>query len=230
MREASRTCNYCGSPIATVRCWRCLMMNVPEAMHCMGCGAELGIVPFHDEQSSDWPCPQCRAHHLDAFSCDDGTFFDCARCGGQFVPHVVLQSLVQRHQRVACVQNSRLRPNNPLQERVAYRPCPSCRELMHRRNFGLVSGIIVDVCSVHGSWFDVGELARILAFVGQGGIESGQVAKAQMERIRAAPIHSHGGRGPSVGGLSFSDDTLTWEDMREAGLAFARWIQDAFRR
>lgn len=228
MREASRTCNYCGSPIATVRCWRCLMMNVPEAFHCIGCGAELGLVPIHDEKSSDWPCPQCRTKHLDAFSCDDGTFFDCSRCGGQFVPHAVLQSMVQRHERTLCVPGSRLRPSNPLQERVTYRPCPSCGELMHRRNFGHISGIIIDVCTVHGSWFDVGELSRILAFVGQGGLQSGQAVKAKEERVRTGPLQTRDSFG-SPAGLTL-DERLTWEDMRETGLAFARWIQDTFRR
>jgi Zn-finger nucleic acid-binding protein len=41
---------------------------------------------------------------------------------------------------------------------------------MQRRNFGKTSGVIVDVCAQHGTWFDPGELSRVLAFVEAGGL------------------------------------------------------------
>ena len=53
---------------------------------------------------------------------------------------------------------------------VRYVACPVCRALMNRRNFGGVSGVIVDVCAKHGTWFDRGELPRVLAFVESGGL------------------------------------------------------------
>ena len=42
---------------------------------------------------------------------------------------------------------------------------------MNRVNFGKVSGVIVDVCKVHGTWFDPGELTRVVAFAAAGGLE-----------------------------------------------------------
>ena len=36
---------------------------------------------------------------------------------------------------------------------------------MRRINFGRRSGVIVDVCNAHGTWFDPGELAAVLRFV-----------------------------------------------------------------
>jgi Zn-finger nucleic acid-binding protein len=42
---------------------------------------------------------------------------------------------------------------------------------MNRKNFAEVSGVIVDVCKKHGTWFDLGELPRVLAFVAAGGLE-----------------------------------------------------------
>ena len=51
VREAARVCNYCQTPIATIRCSNCLTMNVPEAQHCMSCGAELGLEPINVEQA-----------------------------------------------------------------------------------------------------------------------------------------------------------------------------------
>ncbi len=36
----------------------------------------------------------------------------------------------------------------------AYRPCPVCTRLMNRVNFGRRSGVLIDRCRAHGSWFD----------------------------------------------------------------------------
>lgn len=41
---------------------------------------------------------------------------------------------------------------------------------MNRVNFGRRSGVIVDVCRAHGTWFDAGELVAALEFVAQGGL------------------------------------------------------------
>jgi hypothetical protein len=38
-------------------------------------------------------------------------------------------------------------------------------------NFGKRSGVVVDACRDHGTWFDAGELAAVLDFVRAGGIE-----------------------------------------------------------
>jgi Zn-finger nucleic acid-binding protein len=43
---------------------------------------------------------------------------------------------------------------------------------MTRMNFGRHSGIVVDVCRSHGTWFDRGELDAVLEFVRAGGIET----------------------------------------------------------
>jgi Zn-finger nucleic acid-binding protein len=43
---------------------------------------------------------------------------------------------------------------------------------MNRMNFGIRSGIVLDVCRAHGTWFDGGELGAVLDFVREGGIES----------------------------------------------------------
>src|SRR6185295_4778946 len=53
---------------------------------------------------------------------------------------------------------------------VRYVRCPQCNELMHRLNFAHCSGVIVDVCRAHGSWFDANELHRIVHFIRAGGL------------------------------------------------------------
>jgi hypothetical protein len=42
---------------------------------------------------------------------------------------------------------------------------------MARMNFGHHSGILVDTCREHGTWFDQGELDATLEFVRAGGLE-----------------------------------------------------------
>ena len=54
---------------------------------------------------------------------------------------------------------------------VRYISCPVCGKLMNRKAFGRISGVVVDVCKTHGVWFDAGELAEVIRFVEQGGLE-----------------------------------------------------------
>jgi Zn-finger nucleic acid-binding protein len=48
---------------------------------------------------------------------------------------------------------------------VTYLPCPACEQLMNRINFAKRSGVIVDYCKEHGTWFDGGELKRAIAYI-----------------------------------------------------------------
>lgn len=78
---------------------------------------------------------------------------------------------------------------------VRYVRCPQCRELMHRMNFAHCSGVIVDVCRAHGTWFDANELHRIVQFIRDGGLdrsrakEKAELVEAQ-RRLRAARMGS----------------------------------------
>jgi len=56
-------------------------------------------------------------------------------------------------------------------EEVRLRVCPACKELMYRKNWGGHSGVVVDRCAQHGSWYDEGEVEKIREYVRLGGIE-----------------------------------------------------------
>lgn len=191
MREAARVCNYCGSPIATIRCGQCFTMNVLEAQHCISCGAELGLMPVPVENAAGCACPRCKNRELDGFAALDGTIFDCGKCGGQFVAGDVLSAMIRRHESVGLEMPRRLRAGNPIKEPVTYIPCPFCRDLMLRHNFGKVSGIVVDACAKHGTWFDVGELARVLSFVTLGGLKKASEVQAEEQpRLSSGSLDS----------------------------------------
>lgn len=229
MREAARVCNYCGSPVATVRCSNCLTMNVPEAQHCMSCGTELGLEPISVQECLGSACPRCKKRELDAFANQDGTLFDCGQCGGQFVASNVLSAMIKRHQSVTLETPRRLHAGNPIHDKVSYIPCPFCRDLMLRHNFGKVSGIIVDDCAKHGTWFDVGELARVLSFVSAGGLKrTAEVEAEEHQRLRAAsidPTPNSTWVGAHVHG---EEPDLAWADMHEAARAFVDWVRNRF--
>jgi len=68
---------------------------------------------------------------------------------------------------------------------VSYVPCPQCGQLMNRINFAHCSGVIVDVCKGHGTWFDRDELREIVDFIRGGGFEvSRRKEKMEIERER----------------------------------------------
>ena len=92
---------------------------------------------------------------------------------------------------------------------------------MNRINFARCSGVIVDVCKGHGTWFDHDELREILEFIRGGGLElSRQKEKHEIEfereqlnrdRLVAASL-------ADAHGFSFSDED------RVGGLSAARGL------
>ncbi len=56
---------------------------------------------------------------------------------------------------------------------------------MNRINFARCSGVIVDICKGHGSWFDRDELTRIVEFIRAGGLDAARAKeKAAIEEER----------------------------------------------
>jgi Zn-finger nucleic acid-binding protein len=150
-------------------------MNTVEALHCSGCGAELGLEPI--TAPSTLTCRACGVAFAQYVG-DSGSLFDCTRCGGQFVEHALLKELLER-QAVYPFGGRRDAERAAPRDRVVYRPCPCCQTIMNRKNFGRSSGVIVDVCARHGVWFDAGELPRVIDFVRSGGLARAQEAERE---------------------------------------------------
>lgn len=163
----ARTCVHCGAYVATVRCAACYQMNAPDAIHCTGCGRELGLEPIGE--SDTLRCPDCR-RPFEAFRSGAGVLHDCGNCGGQFVDHALLRDLLERREVLGVATTRRAPAPQRADTRVHYVKCPACGDFMIRRNFAGTSGVIVDACAKHGIWFDAGQLPRVLAFVESGGL------------------------------------------------------------
>src|SRR5450432_1355442 len=180
------SCRYCRAGIATLRCSRCFHMNMAEAQRCSGCGAELGLII--ESEALDRQCSECHSP-LEAMKEPAGTLLACRRCGGQFVEHALLRSLLEQYETTGLAF-----PDAPYHKpapkaaalRVHYRPCAVCQSMMNRKNFGGSSGVVVDVCAKHGTWFDAGELPQVLEFVKSGGLVRERVREQERQRLSQA--------------------------------------------
>jgi Zn-finger nucleic acid-binding protein len=191
-RDGERSCRHCSTVLATLRCARCFELNFPDDLHCRGCGQELGLEPVGE--NSQLTCPDCKLA-LHEFSAGSGTLHACERCGGQMVTHGLLRALLEERETLgnAVPSGFALARGNPLLKPVRYRSCPACGQMMNRKNFGGTSGIVVDVCAGHGSFFDAGELPRVLEFVRRGGLAH---TRATPEAASLARASEPGGFDP----------------------------------
>ncbi len=92
-----------------------------------------------------------------------------------------------REQQAAVLGAASPAPTKPVQgvDKVRYVPCPECEQLMNRINFARCSGVVVDVCRGHGTWFDREELSSIVEFIRGGGLDAARSReKAALEEER----------------------------------------------
>jgi len=113
-------------------------------------------------------CPRC-TRLLDETPEESGR--SCSKCGGVFLSHATLAARIEVERPTEPAAPHARHAHVPPEREVHYAWCPDCQKIMERMNFGGHSGIVVDVCRAHGTWFDRGELEAALTFVRAGGIE-----------------------------------------------------------
>ncbi|PCC73303.1 Transcription factor zinc-finger [Nannocystis exedens] len=131
-------------------------------------------------------CPGC-GEPLQATAARHGVEFDtCGTCGGIWLDAGELEALTSGLDPIpgTGAQNeadlrARVPAPAPREADIRYRECPRCREVMNRRNFGTISGVIVDECRHHGLFLDAGELEEVEAFLRAGGRAVGEAARAR---------------------------------------------------
>ncbi len=186
-----RICPHCDVRLENVRCQRCFSLQAPGTFACTRCRQALQLEPMLDATAA--PCPRCH-HPLEAAPGDLGRAHECPRCGGIFIPRDALAEIMSAAEVGGALRAEPVRPVSELGgwsveagptgsgAAVHYVSCPQCHNAMNRLNFGKVSGVIVDVCKAHGTWFDAGELTRVVAFAGAGGFERTR-ARERLERM-----------------------------------------------
>lgn len=143
--------------------------------------------------ANDSACPRC-ARPLRAG--EGGVGHACTGCRGEFVDHVTLAMLVRREdaKRAAAPMSSWKQRDPVLESEIRYVKCPRCHEMMSRSTFGQRSGIVVDTCPKHGTWFDVGELEGALGFIRSGGLAgrpAARVAARSEDQGEARALGAH---------------------------------------
>lgn len=122
-------------------------------------------------------CPECKKpmQILDVGLPEKPFYIDrCEKCLGLFFDTGELDTLlnesVQGIHTLNHVRISELKNAAPInREEIRYRPCPECKKLMNRQNYGGTSGVIADRCRDHGVFLDAGELYRLFHWRRAGG-------------------------------------------------------------
>jgi Zn-finger nucleic acid-binding protein len=143
------------------------------------CGA---LLPAEALKAGTGNCPDCRQPLVSRLAGVVG-FSECARCGGLFFGQEAFDAIAKD---AASRERARAFDEAPAGSAGAepgfhYRPCPVCRKLMNRSNYGGGSGVIMDVCGPHGVFLDRGELTKIVDFIEKGGWE--RVKKREKQRM-----------------------------------------------
>jgi len=180
---AALRCGYCRTSLGKLACPSCHSRMAPGVSFCPRCGT--GTVTLTDVTSSlRCPCGSADLTHR-AIPVSPGTtggpllLADCASCFGMWLSRKTVERLIASHADdtillalapgVSARSASRA-PGTGMTE-VRYRPCPDCGTIMNRVNYARISGIVVDVCKQHGTWFDAQELPALLDFVRRGGLD-----------------------------------------------------------
>jgi Zn-finger nucleic acid-binding protein len=178
----ARACPHCNVELAAVRCPECYALHFTGARFCSRCRAELHAGPLLVD-ASDAPCPRC---DKPLRTTPESGVFECVTCGGLFVDHTAFAAMAHEKEVAARVFAGAAEPTSRVlmvEAEVHYVKCPVCSEVMNRVNFGHRSGVIVDICGHHGTWFDPGELTRVLEWIAGGGLAD-ERARERTEHTR----------------------------------------------
>ena len=147
--------------------------------HCQRCGAAAAVPEVKD--TKDRKCPRCQSEMV-SVTIGSATVLECERCLGLWVDVSSFEKIcADREQQSAVLGIASHAPADAHEtSKVNYVPCPECSQLMNRMNFARCSGVIVDVCKEHGTWFDRDELSRIVEFIRGGGLNASR-AKEKIE-------------------------------------------------
>ena len=167
----SPRCQYCESKLATVACPSCFAMMFIGSKHCPHCGAAAAQVTA--AELSVLKCPRCRVD-MASITLGSVAMRECEHCAGLWVEVAAFEKIcADREEQSAVLGIAAPAHQAPSADmaRVSYAPCPQCHQLMNRINFAHCSGVIVDVCRGHGTWFDRDELSGIVQFIRSGGMD-----------------------------------------------------------
>lgn len=162
-------CEFCRSRLKTVGCASCLGLMFLGNKFCGHCGAKAVTAEVINDENVGI-CPRCKVS-LHAVQIDTAIIRECTKCGGFWSGIEAFENLCadkEQQSAILCFIGKRIEQVPP--SAVSYVPCPDCMALMNRSNFAKSSGVIIDLCKLHGVWFDADELPKIINFINSGGL------------------------------------------------------------
>jgi Zn-finger nucleic acid-binding protein len=171
-------CTGCGAPIAWSYCGACLAANPPGATRCATCNRSLHAGPA--SLPDRFPCPRCEGAMTQG-EIRGLLVHQCGSCRGTFVDSANLRKLeeLEAPPATVAIAPGRIPKGGRHAAPVVYIRCPGCAEVMNRIQFGRFSGIVVDVCREHGTFFDADEMERAREFIAAGGLEAAKKRVAE---------------------------------------------------
>lgn len=184
-------CSFCSAVLKVKACPRCFAQVFQCSKHCNHCGTKVArpAEATVDGEARVRSCPRCEVN-LEARIVSEVLLDECPDCHGVFLDACAVESVVRERRQATASQIISMATPEISKEQAEkpgrlYIKCPDCDQVMNRVNFGRRSGIIVDVCKPHGTWFDRDELPRVVEFVMSGGLEASVRKDAQLMRDEA---------------------------------------------
>jgi Zn-finger nucleic acid-binding protein len=192
-------CEHCNAELLVRACPRCFARIFHGHTHCPHCGVVVGV-PAHanpDGSTMARACPRCAGTPaLVARVIGDVLLDECPTCRGVWLDAAAVDRVVRDRQESSLSPLRQMTPPAPDLQSGAppaatataappgrlYIACPDCGQIMNRVNFARHSGVILDVCRGHGTWFDATELPRVVDFVMKGGVEESQ--RREVDELR----------------------------------------------
>ena len=180
-------CPRCQVELEFARCPGCTALGTLGERTCARCGAELPRLV--SGEASDAPCPRCDGTLAPIDTRDSlDAYHQCQKCGGVFLGHHAFAGAVRRHAAGHPLPPALLEHVEPRPDEVVYLKCPCCAAQMNRKR---LARIVVDVCKLHGTWFDRGEVARVLASSIEPPSEPKPAAESAPKEVREAIARAH---------------------------------------
>lgn len=181
-------CAYCSRSLATIGCANCFGRIYPGMSFCPSCGAR------ESRPDASIPtvlaCPGCAANKctssLQRITIGAREVHECLACAGLWLDTQSVVALeTDAAARAPFSVSLAADPSNksasitPKVAPIRYRRCPVCADVMSRVNVARISGVVVDRCNEHGTYFDVDELHELVQFLEGGGIDRARARERQ---------------------------------------------------
>lgn len=200
VRQGEATnCSFCSSDFTihekdlNTVCAKCLTRISDRSRFCHHCATPVQVVG-NAGSATELDCPGCRELcHLTVRQLETNqvTALECTRCAGLWLDNSLFSALERQMLELASSgvdgahkTVTEFLPAVPITDQNLYRKCPICAVMMHRRNYGPGSGVVMDHCRKHGFWFDNQELSVILRWIRTGGLLASNKRRLAMEKDR----------------------------------------------